>query len=123
MPQPSGNPLPRFVAPERESVPAIDWVAHLRQEQQLRWRHGERPPIESYCKRSPRLRSDPEALLDLIYQEVLLREERGEKPQPREYIERFPFCREQIEQQFIVHNALQSPGLLLAQAPRNAARG
>jgi hypothetical protein len=114
MPDPSGNTLPGFVAPERETLDDFDWLTRLRHDQQKRWRRGERPLVEVYLRRFQMLRQDPEALLDMIYQEILLREEGGEAPQSREYAQRFPTCREQIEQQFVVHRALQSPALLLA---------
>src|SRR5207244_1647217 len=77
MPDSSGNTLPGFVAPERETLDDFDWLTRLRHDQQKRWRRGERPLVEVYLRRYLMLRRDPEALLDMIYQEILLREERG----------------------------------------------
>lgn len=45
-----------------------------------RWAAGERPPVEDYLRRFPARASNPEAVLDLIYTEVVLREEHGERP-------------------------------------------
>ena len=43
------------------------------------WHAGGRPSIEELVAGST-LRGDPEALLDLIYNEIVAREERGERP-------------------------------------------
>ena len=41
-------------------------------------------------RQQPELRADPEAVLDLIYNEIVLREEAGESPRLEEYLRRFP---------------------------------
>src|SRR5262249_7882534 len=72
------------------------------------------------------LRTDPEALLDLIYQEIVLRAERGEALQPEEFRGRFPALGPRLDRLFEVHRALE--GSLLghatesrpSQAPRPA---
>ena len=46
-------------------------LAHQRQG----WRRGERAPVETYLAQRPALEADTEAVLDLIYHEVVLREE------------------------------------------------
>ena len=56
--------------------------------QQRLWQQGERPPVETFLEQEPALRDDPEAVLDLIYNEILLREERGETPRIEEYLPR-----------------------------------
>jgi WD40 repeat protein/serine/threonine protein kinase len=54
----------------------------------------------------------PDALLDLIYNEVLLREARGEKPQVEEYQRRFPDLATQIRDHFEVHQLLNADSLM-----------
>ena len=58
----------------------------LRAEQLARWQGGERVFIEDLLS----VNIDDEALLDLLYGEVLLREEFGERPVLAEYQRRFP---------------------------------
>jgi len=72
------------------------------------WQQGAPTSVEHYLEREPALRSDPEAVLDLIYKEVLLRTERGEKPQLGEYARRFPELAGALGPIFEVHAALES---------------
>ena len=65
-------------------------VDELLEDQRLRWRRGERVLVEAYFQQTPALRSDHNAILDLIYDEVVLREQAGEQPQQSEYAQRFP---------------------------------
>jgi serine/threonine protein kinase len=83
-------------------------VEDLSKDLRARWERGERPAVEAYLERYPALRTDPEAAVDLIYQEVLLREARGEVVQTSEYLQRFPQCAAQLRDQFEVHQALGS---------------
>jgi serine/threonine protein kinase len=89
-------------------------VLALLDEQTRRWRAGEEVAVEDYLARSPGLRSDTEALLDLIYNEVRLREERGETPGPEEYRQRFPELEDMLRVQFEVHQAMR-PGQVLGE--------
>src|SRR5262249_611704 len=82
------------------------WLHQLRAGQGERWSRGERVPVETYLEREPALQADPEALLDLIYSEVLLREERGECPRLEEYLQRFPQHAPSLQRQFDLHQAL-----------------
>ena len=84
------------------------WLERLCQEQRERWQRGERVLVESYLAEQPTLQTDSQAVLELLYQEVLLREARGEQPQAAEYVQRFPAYQQQIEKQFLVHEALAS---------------
>jgi hypothetical protein len=72
-----------------------------------RWQAGELVPVEAYLGRQPELRSDPEGLLSLVYQEILLREGRGEAPQPQEFLERFPDLGPRLPKLFEVHGVLE----------------
>ena len=73
-----------------EATPREKEAVELRAEQRQRWRAGERPLAESYLDRHPELRADPEAAVDLIFNEFLLREQLGESPSIEEYRQRFP---------------------------------
>jgi WD40 repeat protein len=87
-------------------------AAVLIQEQRRRWRLGERALVEAYLQQHPTLQHDAEALLDLVYNEILLREQDGETPRIDEYLERFPAIGAQLRLQFEVDQALDSEDLL-----------
>jgi WD40 repeat protein len=101
-------------------VPAAPLAAWLPEDQRTRWRRGERVWVEAYLKQYPGLQSEPECLLDLIYQEVLLRAEQGETARLDEYLERFPQWAAQLKDQFEVHAALESEHLFAAPQPQDA---
>jgi tetratricopeptide (TPR) repeat protein len=84
------------------------WVESLGIDQRERWQKGERVRVEAYIEGNPALRSDPDGILDLIYNEVVLREEAGDAPRLEEYVERFPQFRAQLRLQFEVHRALEA---------------
>jgi WD40 repeat protein len=69
------------------------------------WQRGERVSVETLLQHHPLLLQDTEAVLDLIYQELILREQSGERPGPAEYVERFPAFQAEILVQFQVHSA------------------
>ncbi len=110
-------------------------LALLQADQRQRWQRGEPLPVEAYLDRHPVLREDPEALLDLIYNEMMLRQESGPAPQFAEYRGRFPHLEEQIRLLFEVHEVLEvepldktnivpDPAVLLSDArPRESADG
>src|SRR5262249_61995465 len=81
-------------------------VDRVRAEQCEGWHGGERVLAEAYLAKEPTLADDGEALLDLIYSEVLLREEHGERTTADEYAARFPRLSDAIRRQFAVHTAL-----------------
>jgi WD40 repeat protein len=70
------------------------------------WSRGERISIEALLKRQPGLRENNDAVLDLIYNEVVLREERGEVPRLTDYLSRFPHLAEPLRLQFEVDAAI-----------------
>lgn len=70
------------------------------------WRKGQRVSVSDVLSQAPWLSENPDAMLDLIYGEVLLREDAGEQPQEDEYLQQFPALAEQIRRQFQVHRAL-----------------
>lgn len=77
-------------------------------DQARRWQAGTPVALETYLEREPALRTDPEAVLDLIYKEILLRTERGEHPHLDEYARRFPELAAALRPIFEVHQALES---------------
>ena len=69
--------------------PAEAGVSWVLTDQAQRWQRGQRPLAEEYLERFPRLRENPDDLLDLVYNEVFLRARHGESPSLEEYVERF----------------------------------
>jgi tetratricopeptide (TPR) repeat protein/tRNA A-37 threonylcarbamoyl transferase component Bud32 len=94
-------------APAEGAGPDRPLLALLLRHQSRAWRQGGRVPVEEYLAQQPALRGDDEAVLDLIYQEVVLREEVGESPQLEEYLRRFPALAPQLALQFEVERALE----------------
>src|SRR5258707_5381655 len=92
-------------------------LAALRDEQSDRWRRGDRVALETILRGEPALAADDEAVLDLIYNEVMVREEVGEAPRAEDYVGRFPRLEAALRRQFDVHRLLKScmlrtPGIL-----------
>jgi predicted Ser/Thr protein kinase len=83
-------------------------VQRLVLDQRRRCERGEAFHVEACLEQQPSLASDPEAVLDLIYNEMLLREGRGETAQLEEYVRRFPHLAAQLATQFEVERALQT---------------
>ncbi|AGA29367.1 protein kinase domain-containing protein [Singulisphaera acidiphila] len=71
------------------------------------WASGERALVETYLRQHPALRDDSEAVLDLIYNEMILREEVDDAPRLAEYLERFPELGPQLTLQFELEEALR----------------
>jgi tRNA A-37 threonylcarbamoyl transferase component Bud32 len=92
-------------------------LAALRAEQADRWRRGDPLSVEACLAREPSLTADDEALLDLVYNEVVVREELGEAPRPEEYVRRFPRLEAALRRQFAVHRLLASPALAPPDGP------
>src|SRR5262245_3201848 len=92
-------------------------LASVLADQARRWRAGPGLPVEGCLEQHPELKSDPEAVLDLIYHEVLLRAERGEAPQLDQYTRRFPTLAEALRPIFEVHQAVESGRELAALQP------
>jgi serine/threonine protein kinase len=106
-----------------EASPA-QLVRQLRDEQARCWRQGQPVAVETYLQRFPTLANDPDAILDLIYNEFSQRVLLGHNPQPDDYLARFPRLRERLERQFAVHQAFLAE-LLPAEVamPRPAPEG
>jgi serine/threonine protein kinase len=81
-------------------------VEELRTEQREKWYGGERLLVESLLARHPRLAENSEAVLDLVYCEILLREGLDDKCELTEYVRRFPGLADQLPPLFAVHDAV-----------------
>src|SRR5262245_14734737 len=75
-------------------------LALLLKHQRAAWRRGQRVLAETYLTQQPALKADAQAVLDLIYNEILLREEIGESPHVNEYLIRFPNLADDLKLQF-----------------------
>jgi formylglycine-generating enzyme required for sulfatase activity/tRNA A-37 threonylcarbamoyl transferase component Bud32 len=93
----------------------------LLEDQQARWRRGERMLVESYLSRLPHLHGDSEVALELILHEVLLRQERGESPALSEYQGRFPHLAGPLVFQFEVERAIDAASSTSLPRPRTTA--
>jgi serine/threonine-protein kinase len=93
---------------EGRALSLEELLAVLRVDQRRRWLSGQRVDVASYLADSPCLQDDPEALFELIYNEVLIREELGERPDPRDYAASFPHLVGRLRLQLEVHRALSS---------------
>src|SRR5437588_122970 len=91
---------------ETREKPSTRALAQLLEEQRQCWRQGRGVRAETYLQQQPALRADREAVLDLIYHEILLREAAGEVPQLDEYRQRFPEFAADLTLQFEVDRAL-----------------
>src|SRR5262245_27064864 len=94
-------------SPSGGTEPDRPMLALLMAYQRRAWRRGERTPVEEYLEQQTELRDDAEAVLDLIYQEVMLREQAGESPRLEEYMGRFPHLAPQLELQFELERAFE----------------
>jgi hypothetical protein len=83
-----------------------DRLAALRLDMVERWRRGERRPAESYLQAEADLAGDAEAVLELVYNEVVVREELGERPLLDEYLHRFPAHAAALRRQLELHALL-----------------
>jgi serine/threonine protein kinase/Tfp pilus assembly protein PilF len=97
-----------------------DEATFLCLDQRRRWHQGERVLVEAYLAEQPALLADPDAILDLIYNEIVLREAAGDNPQLDDYLKRFPQFGEELQRQFEVHDAIQEnqPPDAIAVGPR-----
>src|SRR6476660_7025201 len=88
------------------SARRFESLPDLLKDQAERWQRGEATSAESYLGKAPFLNDNPEALLDLIYNEILHREAKGETPRQEEYVQRFPHLARQLKAQFAVERML-----------------
>src|SRR5438477_5487948 len=91
-----------------ESADSLKLIAALRREQRNSWQSGERVAAEAYLQRHPELQAESEAVLELIYNEIVIRQRLGEAPRQEEYQQRFPHLAAQLELLFEVDSALET---------------
>src|SRR5436190_6324589 len=89
----------------------------LRQRQA--WERGERLLVEDLLAAHPHL-AHADAVLDLIYNEVVLREQQGETPTLAEYVSRFAHLEEALRLQFELDDALTIEGARTLPMPSTA---
>jgi eukaryotic-like serine/threonine-protein kinase len=82
-------------------------MALLLKHQRQASRRGKPVPVETYLAQQPVLQADAQAILDLIYNEIVLREEIGESPRLEEYLIRFPGLAPELELQFELEKAIE----------------
>src|SRR5947208_1422937 len=78
----------------------IELTSMLKVQQRLQWQRGERILVETYLTQHPELRTDPQAVLDLIINEVMERRQQGELPNISEYGRRFADLEPQLRFHF-----------------------
>jgi WD40 repeat protein/serine/threonine protein kinase len=103
-------PLADFLRRLAQAEPDT-WPERLRDDQRSRWDRGQLVRVEDYLDGLPELAEHSDALLDLIYGEVLVREAAGEQPKLAELQERFPEHREALARQWEVHLVLEQSSL------------
>lgn len=108
MSDPSGSETVPGPASPSMSDQCRQALNHALADQERRWKSGASTSVEKYLEREPALRTNAEAILDLIYKEILLRSGRGEKPRLEEYALRFPDLAAALGPIFEVHQALES---------------
>jgi WD40 repeat protein/serine/threonine protein kinase len=96
--------------PRRMPSAAEPLLEALLLDQCRRWWQGDCIRVEAYREQHPALGADPDALLDLIYNEILLRQQRGEVPRLEEYVERFPDLAPALRAQFALDQVLHAEG-------------
>ncbi len=74
-----------------------------------RWRAGERPTAAEYAAHHPRLRTDPDAALELIAEELALRDEYGTPADPEALVAAFPAWAAQVRALLRCQAALGPP--------------
>jgi WD40 repeat protein/serine/threonine protein kinase len=86
-------------------------ATRLLEDQRARWARGEPIPVEAYLLQHPELQGDDEAVVDLIYQEILLQKGKGLAPAPDAWLARFPQYEAELKDQLELDELLGSPSL------------
>jgi serine/threonine protein kinase/Flp pilus assembly protein TadD len=102
---------PAAGAPADPSRPAEDGATlseRLAREMARCWERGERPLAEDFLGRHPALWQQPEAAVDLIYEELCLRQQHGPATTAAELGRRFPQWRPQLAVLLEFHRLLEA---------------
>jgi serine/threonine protein kinase len=81
-------------------VSADALAAQLKEELAERWRQGDRPLAEELLTQHPQLWSQPEAALELIYEEICQRRAHEQPSESADFQRRFPQWGEQVKELF-----------------------
>jgi len=76
---------------------ASELATCLTQEMREAWEAGDRPITEEFLTRHPELWNQPEAAIEIIYEETCLRKEHGEEMSRQDLLNRFPKWKTQLE--------------------------
>lgn len=88
-----------------------DMLDALLDRQKQDWTEGRRPKVDDLLHNSA-FEHDSEAILDLIYNEILIREELGDQPNLDEYLQRYPQLADALKIHFDVHRAVHDKFLV-----------
>jgi serine/threonine protein kinase/tetratricopeptide (TPR) repeat protein len=83
-------------------------IEHLADNMSRRWRLGERPLAEEFLHLYPHLWDQPEAALELVYEEIHLRQEYSQEISVEDFFARFPHWRRQVQALLECHHLLAS---------------
>ncbi|HZY90154.1 MAG TPA: serine/threonine-protein kinase, partial [Gemmataceae bacterium] len=97
----------------RTAAAGAGLVEHLAEEMARRWQQGDRAPAEEYLARHPELWGQPEAALELVYEEIQLRQEGGEEVSAAALLRRFPQWHRELEAMLGCHRLLAGPAAAL----------
>jgi serine/threonine protein kinase len=78
-------------------------AARIKVDLRERFARGERPAVAEYLEKFPGLRSVPERIVSLIYEEYCLREECGEAPDAEAFCDRYASWRDSVASQIRYH--------------------
>jgi tetratricopeptide (TPR) repeat protein len=93
-------------ASSRLSPGEMSLGVRLAAEMARRWSDGDRPLAEDFLGEHPELWEQPEAAVDLVYEEICLRQEAGEEGAEERVLGRFPQWRAQLEMLLECHRIL-----------------
>ncbi len=87
---PAGHDSALSANPPSATSARATLVDSLAAELARRWRQGERACVEEFLTAHPELTRNPEAVAELIYEELCLRQESGQYDAAEEILRRFP---------------------------------
>ncbi len=80
-------------------------VDRLVKEMNARWENGERVTVEELLAEHVALRTNAEAVIELVYEELCLRERTGDQQPPERILARFPQWRDELQMLLDCHEA------------------
>ena len=85
-------------------------LERLLSEQVRDWMRDDCRPFKFYLEREELVGSDPEAVIELINQEIVLRRRKGDAPRPEDYLKDYPDLAEPLSELFDIYDAISIPG-------------